>query len=106
MLVVLGLCATVHAQDVEVSGTVTDQAGEPVVGASIMVEGTTNGTSSDVDGHYSLKVPSNAKLTVTSIGFVEQRISVDGRTRIDIIMKEDTHSLEGVIVVAFGTAKK
>ena len=106
LLVVLGLCATVHAQDVEVSGTVTDQAGEPVVGASIMVEGTTNGTSSDVDGHYSLKVPSNAKLTVTSIGFVEQRISVDGRTRIDIIMKEDTQSLEGVIVVAFGTAKK
>ena len=106
LLVVLGLCTAINAQEVEVKGTVTDQAGEPVVGASIMVEGTTDGTSSDVDGHYSIKVPSNATLSVSSIGFTDQKIQVNGRAQIDIVMKEDTQSLEGVIVVAFGTAKK
>ena len=106
ILAVLGLCSAIYAQDVEVKGTVTDQAGEPVVGASIMVEGTTNGTSSDVDGVYSLKVPSNATLTVSSIGFQDQKIQVNGRTQIDIVMREDSQSLDGVIVVAFGTAKK
>lgn len=106
ILAVLGLCSAIYAQDVEVKGTVTDQAGEPVVGASIIVEGTTNGTSSDVDGAYSLKVPSNATLTVSSIGFQDQKIQVNGRTQIDIVMREDSQSLDGVIVVAFGTAKK
>lgn len=94
------------AQDHQVTGTVTDQDGEPVIGASVLIGGTKDGTFTDVDGNYSLTVAPDAVLTVSSIGFQTLEVPVGGRSLINITLNEDSQTLEGTIVVAFGTAKK
>ncbi len=106
LLVAVGFATAIHAQNVKVSGKVTDSNGEPVVGASIMIEGTKDGTFSDVDGNYTFSVPSRAILQISAIGFQTAVVPVEGKTKIDVSLKEDSEALEGTIVVAFGTAKK
>ncbi|WP_422107661.1 SusC/RagA family TonB-linked outer membrane protein [Winogradskyella sp.] len=96
----------VGAQAQTVTGKVTD-ADLPLPGASIIVKGTTNGTSSDFDGNYTLNdVPSDAIIVVSYIGFVTQEIPVEGRSVIDVAMVEDKNSLDEVVVVGYGTKKK
>ena len=93
-------------QQLQVTGTVKDHTGNPVAGATILVEGSTTGTTSNADGSYSITAPSDATLLVSFIGYQPQQIAVAGKSRIDITLKEDTQSIDDVIVVAFGTAKK
>lgn len=104
--VTLSLCLASFAQQVQVTGTVKDNAGNPVAGATILVEGTTNGTTSNADGSYSITAASDATLLVSFIGYQSQKHAIAGKTRIDIVLKEDSQAIDDVIVVAFGTAKK
>ncbi|KGF17291.1 collagen-binding protein [Prevotella sp. S7-1-8] len=95
------------AQDaITVSGTVSD-ALEPMIGATVMEKGTTNGTVTDIDGHFTIKVSSpNAKLVISSVGYVTQEIKVGSRRNIRVTLKEDDKSLNEVVVVGYGTQKK
>ena len=105
LCLILGMSAS-FAQTVNVTGKVTDAAGQGLVGASVFVAGTTNGTMTDASGNYSLSVPSNATLTFSFIGFTEQLIAVGGRKVINVILEEDANLLNETIVVAFGTTTK
>lgn len=91
-----------------VSGIVTEEAtGEPAIGVNIVVKGTTNGTMSSIDGDYTLTdVPSNATLVFSYLGMVTQEIPVNGKTKIDVALAEDTKKLDEVVVIGYGTAKK
>ena len=106
LLMATGLgCTSAFAQLVR--GTVTDEAGEPVIGAGIMVQGTTIGTTTDFDGTYTLdRVPANAVLEVSSIGYETQTAAVAGRSVINFVLKEDAMLLDDVVVIGYGTQKK
>ncbi len=91
----------------QVQGTIKDASGQPLPGASIIEQGTTNGTTADFDGNFTLNVASeNAVLQVSYLGFVNQNVEVKGQTQIDIVLEEDLATLDEVIVVGFGTKKK
>ncbi|WP_081624411.1 SusC/RagA family TonB-linked outer membrane protein [Proteiniphilum acetatigenes] len=96
----------VQQQKRQVSGTVSDVNGEAVIGANVIEKGTTNGTVTDLDGHFSLTVAGDAVLQISYIGYLEQEISTAGRTSFDIVLHEDTKSLDEVVVVGYGTQKK
>lgn len=91
-----------------VTGTVLDPTGEPVIGASIIVKGTTNGTVTDVDGKFTLEVPENSVLQISYLGFNTQEVSVKGKKDFSIQMQEDTQALDEVVVIGYGqtSAKK
>lgn len=89
-----------------VTGVVKDANGEIVIGANVSVKGTTNGTITDMDGKFTLDVPNNAILLVSYIGYISQEIPVKNATSINIQLKEDTQTLEEVVVVGYGTQKK
>lgn len=89
----------------KVTGTVNDAFG-PVAGANVIQKGTTNGTTTDMDGNFSIEVPENAILQISFIGYLQQDIPVKGKTTISILLKEDTQALEEVVVVGYGTMKK
>ena len=95
----------VFAQNVTVKGKVTDQQGEPVVGAAVMLNSTV-GTLTELDGTYSISVPSNATLTYSCVGYATQEIAVSGRTNIDVVFAEDTEFLDETVVIGYGTQKK
>ena len=106
-MVSLVCMASASAQNATVSGMVTGANGEPVIGANVVVEGTTQGASTDITGHYTLSnVPSDATLLISYIGYKPAKVQVAGRTQVDIAMQEDAAQIEGVMVVAYGTAKK
>ncbi len=95
------------AQTIKVSGTVKEAAtGNPIPGATVIVDGTLTGTSTDFDGKYTINVPSKGKLTVSVIGFVTVTVPVDGKTTINIALEEDRNVLEDAVVVGYGSAKK
>lgn len=97
----------IEQQQGVVKGTVLDVNNEPVIGANVVVEGTTNGTITDLDGNFSLQnVPSGAVLVVTYIGYLEQKIRIDGSPSYSILLKEDTQRLDEVVVVGYGVQKK
>ncbi len=100
------LCATLlYAQDITVRGSVTDEKGEPVIGASVKVAGTTLGAATNVDGFYTINCAPNANLEVSYIGFETQTVPVNGRTTVDVVMYETTTSLGEVVVTALGIKK-
>ena len=80
--------------------------GEGIPFASIQVKGTMNGTATDADGNYSISVPKNAILIVSSIGYLNQEVAVDGRAVVNVMLAPDTESIEETVVVAYGTAKR
>ncbi|MFC2711392.1 TonB-dependent receptor [Hoylesella oralis] len=91
----------------KVAGIVKDDTGEPIVGASIFVKGTSDGSVTNVNGEFSLDVPNEAVLTVSYIGYVTKDVPVKGRSNIKIIMNEDAaQKLNEVVVVGYGTQKK
>lgn len=89
-----------------ITGTIVDPSGMPVIGANVMVKGTTNGTITDMDGKFSLEVASGATLMVSYIGFANQEIKVSNQTNLSIALKEDAEALDELVVVGFGTQKK
>lgn len=90
----------------KITGTVVDKAGLPVIGANVIVKGTTNGTVTDVEGRFSLEIPENAVLLVSYIGYVEREMQVGDESALSITLQEDTQALEEVVVVGYGTQKK
>ncbi|KAA4630967.1 SusC/RagA family protein, partial [Bacteroides ovatus] len=92
-------------QNRKVTGTVSDAFG-PVAGANVIQKGTTNGTTTDMDGNFSIEVPANATLQISFIGYIPQDIVVKNQNVINVLLKEDTQALEEVIVVGYGTMKK
>lgn len=94
------------AQTISVQGTVKDATGEPIIGASVVVPGTTNGTMTDTDGNYTIQASSQGKLTVSFIGYLVQTIDVSGRNRIDIVLEEDNKVLDEVVVIGYGTQRR
>ncbi len=89
-----------------VGGTVSDEAGEPIIGASVRVVGTNTGVVTDVDGRFSLNAASNARLSVSYVGFVTQEVSVNGRQSIAVVLKEDNTTLNDVVVIGYGTQRR
>ena len=97
--------ATINASDI--TGVVVDAAGVPLIGVNVLEKGTTNGTITDFDGKFSLNVSSpNAKLVISYIGYVSQEVSVPKNGELKVVLKEDTETLEEVVVVGYGTQKK
>ncbi len=97
----------VQQQGKTVSGTVVDANGEPVPGASILIEGTTTGTITDMDGNFSLVgVPEDAVLVISFVGMADERVAVDNRSRFDISMREEILGLDEVVVIGYGTRQK
>ena len=106
LLMVL-ICNVAVAQNITVKGVVTDaNTGETVPFASIQVKGTMTGTATDAEGNYSIEVPRNATLIFSCIGYLNQEAVVEGRSVINILLAPDTESLEELVVVAYGVAKK
>lgn len=98
---------SIFAQNITVHGTVKDENGEPLIGATIMVQGTSIGTVTDMDGNYTLlNVPRDGKLVVSYVGMETQVIDVNGRTSINVVLKESPETLEEVVVIGYGTIKK
>lgn len=93
-------------QNGKITGTVVDQTGTPVIGANVMVKGTTNGTITDMDGKFTLDVDKGATLIVSYIGFTSQEIKVGNQTKLSIELKEDSQALDELVVVGYGTMKK
>ncbi|MGI6074004.1 MAG: SusC/RagA family TonB-linked outer membrane protein [Fermentimonas sp.] len=94
-------------QQITVSGVVMEgMTGDPAIGVSILVKGTTNGTVTDIDGNYTLSnVPSDATLVFSYIGMLSVEEEVNGRTKIDVVMSEDVQALEELVVIGYGTSK-
>lgn len=96
-----------YAQGKTVSGTVLDKSGESVIGASVVVKGTTNGTITDFDGKFTLSnVPNDASLEISFVGYKTQVIPVQGKNTFNVTMVEDTEVLDEVVVVGYGVQKK
>ncbi len=119
ILAVVGLCAVgdlaaepgtevalLNAEEVTVSGTVTDANGEPLIGATIVEKGTSNGTTTDFDGTYSLTVQDDAVLVVSYTGYGRQEMAVAGQTTMNFQLEEASELLDEVVVVGYGIQKK
>ena len=89
-----------------IKGTVVDANGEPIIGASIMEDGTSNGTVTDLDGKFSLSNVKGNNITVSYIGFKSQKLSIAGKSTFNVTLVEDNKTLNEVVVVGFGTQKK
>lgn len=95
------------AQNVTVNGIVTDTKKEPLFGVTVQVRGTTTGTTTDIDGKFTLlNVPPDAVLEISYVGMLPQTIELQGRTSLQVVMAEDTELLDEVVVVGYGTMKK
>lgn len=93
--------------DIKVSGVIIDQNGEPLIGANVQEKGTTNGTITDLDGRFSLLVPSGTTLEISYIGYLSQEVKISEKiTDLRIVMREDSQSLDEVVVVGYGVQKK
>ncbi len=89
-----------------ISGTVKDVAGEPIIGASVVVQGSKMGVVTDLDGRFEIKTADDATLTVSFIGYTTQTVKVNGRSNLTVILKEDAQVLNDVVVIGYGVQKK
>ncbi|MDR2774999.1 MAG: SusC/RagA family TonB-linked outer membrane protein, partial [Tannerella sp.] len=104
-IIMTGWCSGAYAQKT-VTGTVMDERGEEIIGASVVVKGTTIGTTSDISGKFSIRVPEKGTLVISYIGYQTQEITIGNETSLQIRLKEDVEQLEEVVVVGYGTQKK
>ena len=105
MLLLLMTGTAAYAQNI-VTGTVLDDSGFPLTGASVLVEGTTTGTTTDIDGKYSISVDKGNVLLFDFIGFDPQRITVGEKAVIDVVMTTSAEFLEETVVIGYGVQKK
>ena len=89
-----------------VKGTVVDEAGEPIIGATVQVQGAKTGAITDFEGNFSVEAASNATLLISYVGYVTETVSVQGRNNIQVTLREDATSLNDVVVIGYGTQKK
>ena len=108
LLICIGLVLSLNAfsQGTVVNGNVKDTGGEPVIGASVILKGTTTGTVTDYDGNFSLVVPSGAILGISYIGYKSQDIPYQGQKNLFIILQEDVELLDEIVVIGYGTVRK
>jgi TonB-linked SusC/RagA family outer membrane protein len=100
------ICFAAFAQKT-VTGTVKDATGEPMIGVSVVVDGTSIGSVTDLDGNFTIqKVPENATLKISYVGYKEQKLQVAGKSSFQIVMDEDNQGLDEVVVIGYGTVKK
>lgn len=102
----LAVGVSAYAQNIKVSGIVSDQDGAPLPGATVLVQGTTNGTLTDLAGAYSITAPANATLEFRSVGYEVVAVKIDGQTIIDVTLKEDARFIDEAVIVGYGSAKK
>ena len=100
----LGITMFTYAQQ-KITGNVSDATGEPIIGASVIVKGTTNGTITDFDGNFTLNAPAKSVLEVSYVGYQTQTVTV-GDGPLKIILQEDTEQLDEVVVVGYGSVRK
>ena len=98
--------ATYAGNPITVKGVITDSSGEPLVGATIAVPGTTTGTTADIDGKFTLKVEDDQTIQVTSVGFQTVKLKIGKNREFNIVMKDDMQTLKDVVVVGYGTMEK
>ena len=89
-----------------VKGTVVDEAGEPIIGATVQVQGAKTGAITDFEGNFSVEAASNATLLISYVGYVTETVSVQGRNNIQVTLREDASTLNDVVVIGYGTQKK
>ena len=105
LLFLVGICSGIFAQKV-ITGTITDESGESVIGAGIQEKGTAKGTMSDIDGKFSIEVPANSTLVISYIGYKTQEIPVGNDTNLQIVLEENTSMLDEVVVVGYGSVRR
>ena len=106
LVMVLCLSFPALAQKITVSGTVVDPTGEPLIGASVLAQGTTVGVATDFDGNYRLEVDANGSIVVSYVGYNTQTIAVNGQTTINVTLQENTVMLQEVVAIGYGVVKK
>ena len=106
IILVLGLSVAAFAQNLTVSGVVLDAARQPIVGAFVVEQGTSNGTSTNLDGEFSIKVTPGTVLEVSCIGYVTRTVTVSNEQRLEILLEDDTQMLDETVVVGYGVQKK
>lgn len=89
-----------------ITGKITDEKGEAIIGANIIEQGTTNGTVTDIDGNFSLEVDENAVIHVSYIGYIDQTVNTAGKNSFVIVLKEDTKTLDELVVVGYGAIRR
>ena len=89
-----------------IKGTVNDELGEPIIGASVKVQGTNDGTITDINGSFAVKAASDATLNISYVGYLSQSVKVAGKSEINVVLKEDAQMLNDVVVIGYGTMKK
>lgn len=106
-LLLMLIPADIFAQNsVSVSGIVMDDTNEPVIGAAVMVKGTTTGVITDIDGRYTISAPANGILSFSYVGLKDKEEKVNGRTTINIIMETDSKMIDEVVVIGYGTQRR
>ncbi|WP_288862385.1 carboxypeptidase-like regulatory domain-containing protein, partial [uncultured Bacteroides sp.] len=104
--VLMLLSLTAYAQERTVTGKVYDAAGEPIIGASVVIQGTTQGTITDIDGAFQLKVQPSQTLVVSFLGYKDVILPVGNKNDFKITLEEDSKKLDEVVVVGYATQKK
>ncbi len=102
---VLFACTSAFAQSV-VKGNVSDSNGEPMIGVAVMEKGTTNGSVTDIDGNYQIKVNNDATLVASFIGYLTQEVPVAGQSVVNIVLEEESQDINEVVVIGYGTQRK
>ena len=106
-LLLMLIPADIFAQNsISVSGIVMDDTNEPVIGAAVMVKGTTTGVITDIDGRYTISAPANGILSFSYVGLKDKEEKVNGRTTINIIMETDSKMIDEVVVIGYGTQRR
>lgn len=105
-VLLLLLTCSMQAQEKTVKGTITDETGMPLSGATVAVKGTAKGASADFDGNYSVSVNENDVLVISFVGYITKEFAVAGKSTINVTLQEDVSKLDEVVVVGFGTQKK
>ena len=105
MLMILSVSAQT-SPTISVRGIITDVAGEPIIGANILIQGTSEGTITDYDGNFLINAPADAVIEVSYIGYVPQLISINNRTTVNIVLEEDSELLDELVVIGYGTVRK
>ena len=106
LMLVLPSLMQVNAQQKNVQGLVVDAMGEPVIGASVVVKGTTNGVLTDLNGTFALDAKVGDVLVISYVGYQPATVTVDGKSNVRVTLQEDSQLIDEVVVVGYGTQKK